>query len=701
MPNTKPYLTPDLPAPVAGKMPERTTLHGDTRTDNYAWLRDENWQQVLKDPDTLSAHIRQHLEAENAYADALTAPLDALKEQLFQEMKGRISEDDTSAPMQWDDYWYYTRTQSGKQYPLYCRKIGRNGSEEVYFDANKAAEGLDFYNTAAVEVSPDHTRLALVEDTNGSEIFTLRVIDIATGKELTAPFSGVEGSVQWAADSTTLFYTVLGDNHRPCAVYRHRVGTPARDNQPVYREKDDRFYLALHKSADDSHILIEVSGHNNAEWHYLSAFTPKESFNCFRKRTADILYDLDYADGWFYILTNKDGAMDFKICACPFAQREPRHWQEVVPHKTGRLIEMFTLVKGFLIYEAVQNANPLIVCCDLDKSKTFTMPVAGEAYNISLQESLMYQTDIVRYCYENPAQPSQVIDFDLNTRAFKVVKEQDIPSGHNQDDYVVRRTIATGHDGTEIPVTLFYHKDTPTDGSAPLWLYGYGAYGLNSPAVFSTVNLVLVNRGFIYAIAHVRGGAEKGYRWYLDGKLQHKRNSFLDFIACAEHLIGKGYTIHGNVYAEGGSAGGLLMGAVINMRPDLWKLVHLAVPFVDVLNTMCDKELPLTPPEFHEWGNPADDEAAYACMADYCPYHNLTKKAYPHTLITSSITDSLVTYWEPAKYAAKMREVNTADTLTIMKMEMATGHGGASGRYDALKEYAFEYAIVLTIFGRA
>lgn len=697
MPNLK--LTENLPPPVANRMPESITLHGETRTDNYAWLRDENWQEVLQNPDALSAHIRAHLDAENAYTDALTAPLDDLKQELFEELKGRIPEDDMSAPVHWDDYWYYTRTEAGKQYPIYCRcKGSMDAPEEVYFDANQAAAGLEFYKTAAVKVSPDHTRLALVEDTNGSEIFTLRVIDIATGDALTAPFSGVAGSIEWSADSNILFYTVMDDNHRPCAVYRHQVGTPASENQPVYREKDSGFFLNVSKSSDDNYILIEAGGHTNSEWHYLSAHTPKEAFKCFHKRQPDVEYDLDYADGRFYIQTNADGATDFKIQSCSFLETDPESRRYVVPHQEGRLIEGFTLVEGYLIRQELADATPQIVIHNLETGAEETISFPEEAYSLSLMGSAMFKTETIRFAYASPATPDQVYDYNLRSGTRELVKEKNVPSGHNPEDYVVRRTFATSHDGVEVPITVFHHTDTPQDGTAPLWLYGYGAYGMDMPVHFSTTRLSLVNRGFVFAIAHVRGGSEQGYGWYLDGKLGHKKNTFLDYIACAEHLIAEGYTKAGNIYAEGLSAGGLLMGAVTNMRPDLWRLVHLGVPFVDVLNSMSDIDLPLTPPEFPEWGNPAEDREMYAYMASYCPYQNLTAKDYPHTLITSSLTDYRVTYWEPAKYAAKMREVNTADTLTIMKMEMATGHGGASGRYDALKEYAFEFSVVLTIF---
>ena len=696
-------LAKNVTPPTARKLPESTSLHGVSRTDNYAWLRDPNWQEVLKNPKKLSREIRSHLDAENAYTDALTAPLQNLQQELFEEMKGRLSEDDSSAPMAWDDYWYYTRVEAGKQYPLYCRRKGSmDAPEEVYFDVNAQAEGRDFYKAAAVKVSPDHTRLALVEDTNGSEIFTLRVIDIVTSTELTAPFSGVAGCVQWAADSNTLFYTVVDDNHRPYAVYRHKVGTGPDDNQPVYKEKDPGFFLGLGKSADDSYILIRAGGHTNTEWHYLSAHNPKEPFKCFRKRRPDVEYDLDYADGTFYIQTNEDGAIDGKICSAPFlVGGDESRWQEIISHKPGRLIEGFDLAKGYLVRQQMEDATPAIIVRDLNTGREEEISFKEEAYTLSLQGSAMYRADTFRYSYTSPTTPAQVFDYNLITGERTMVKQQDVPCGHNPDDYEVRRTTAISHDGAEVPVTVFYHKDTPQDGTAPLWLYGYGAYGNAIPAHFSTIRLSLVNRGFVFAIAPIRGGTEKGYGWYLDSKKEKKVNTFLDYIAAAEHLIADGYTTAGNIYAEGRSAGGMLMGTVTNMRPDLWKLVHLGVPFVDVLNTMCDKDLPLTPPEWPEWGNPLESRDDYDTIADYCAYQNLAAKDYPHTLITSSLTDYRVTYWEPAKYAAKMREVNTADTLTIMKMEMATGHGGASGRYDNLKEYAFEYAVVLAIFGRA
>ena len=694
-------LAHNIPPPQANRQPETFTLHGQARTDNYSWIRDPNWAKVLKNPDLLSSEIREHLEAENAYTEALTATLGDLREDLFEEMKARVNEDDSSPPTRVDDYWYYTRVQAGKQYPIYCRRKGSmSAPEEVYFDANKAAAGLEFYKTAAVLVSPDHSRLALVEDTNGSEVFTLRVINIASGDELTSPFSGVAGDLVWAADSNTLFYTVVDKNHRPCAVYRHQVGTDPSDNQPVYREKDSAFFLDLDKSADKSLILIHAGGHTNSEWHYLSADTPRAHFKCFKKRVADMEYNLDYADGSFFIRTNADGATDFKICRCSFLHNNQEDWEEIIPHSPGHLVQGFVLTENTLVRQEMHEATPRIVLLDMAKGSEREITFDEAAFDLALYPSPMYETETIRFAYDSPATPPQVYDYNLRDGSRELVKEDTIPSGHTPDDYIVRRTTAISHDGAEVPVTVFFHKDTPQDGTAPLWLYGYGAYGLAMPADFSRIRLSLVNRGFVFAIAHIRGGTEKGYGWYLDSKKEKKVNTFHDYIAAAEQLITEGYTTPGNIYAEGASAGGMLMGTVTNMRPDLWKLVHLGVPFVDVLNTMADADLPLTPPEWPEWGNPVESQDDYNTIAGYCAYNNLTAQDYPHTLITSSLTDYRVTYWEPAKYAAKMREVNTADTLTIMKMEMATGHQGASGRYDKLKEYAFEYALVLTIFGR-
>ncbi len=687
--------------PTATKVQKNITQHGKTRRDDYAWLKDVNWQAVLKDPSKLDAAIRAHLDAENAYTNAVTAPLAQLQEELFQEMKGRLADDDSSAPMRDGPYLYYRREEAGKQYPIYCRKADESADEEVYFDVNVAADGLDFYKNAALAVSPDHTMLAIVEDTNGSEIYTLRVINIATGKQVGQSVSGLGGSLVWANDNKTLFYTIVDDNHRPCAVKRHVLGTDPATDKEVYREKDAGYFMSLGKSSDDSYIFLRIGSHTTTEWRFMKANKPTGTFEVFAERIDDEEYDLDFADGTFYIVTNKDGAVDSKICTCPEATPGRANMVDLVPYQQGTLIEGIHLVDGYLLRQEMHDALPRIIIRNLKTGEEKAISFPEEAFNLSLVGSYEYNTSVVRFVYNSPSTPAQTYDYDVATDSRTMVKQQEVPSGHNPADYVVRRLTATSHDGAQVPITVLHHKDTPIDGSAPMWLYGYGSYGHAIPASFSTIRLAMVNRGFVFAVAHIRGGTERGQQWYLDAKKDKKVNTFHDFIAAADHLIDQNYTTAGNIYAEGRSAGGLLMGAVTNMRPELWKMVHLGVPFVDVLNTISDDTLPLTPPEWPEWGNPITDAAAYDDIEAYCPYHNLEAKAYPHTLITSSLTDYRVTYWEPAKYAAKMREVNTADTLTIMKMEMATGHGGASGRFDSLRESAFEIALVLAIFNKA
>ena len=687
--------------PTAQKQPKTITQHGRTRTDDYAWLKDVNWQKVLKKPDLLNTAIRAHLDAENAYTDAVTAPLAQLQEELFQEMKGRLADDDSTAPMRNGPYLYYRREEAGKQYPIYCRKADADAPEEVYFDVNEAADGLEFYKNAALAVSPDHTMLAVVEDTNGSEIFTLRVIDLGNGKQIGDSVTGLGGSIEWANDNKTLFYTIVDDNHRPIGVKRHTLGTDPASDVEVYMEADSGYFLSLGKSSDDSFIFLRIGSHTTTEWRYMSADDANDTFKVFAERIDEEEYDLDFADGTFYVVTNKDGAVDNKICTCPEATPGRANMVDLVPYQQGTMIEGMHLVKGYLLRQETNNALPRIVIRDLRTGTEKTIDLKEEAFTLSLVGSYDYDTDTVRFVYNSPSTPSQVYDYNVRKDTRVMVKEQVVPSGHNASDYVVRRLTATSHDGAQVPVTVLHHKDTPLDGSAPMWLYGYGSYGHAIPASFSTIRLAMVNRGFVFAIAHIRGGTERGQQWYLDAKKDKKVNSFEDFCAVADHLIAAGYTSAGNIYAEGRSAGGLLMGAVVNMRPELWKVVHLGVPFVDVVNTISDDTLPLTPPEWPEWGNPITDAQAYDDIAAYCPYHNLSPKAYPHTLITSSLTDYRVTYWEPAKYAAKMREANTADTLTIMKMEMATGHGGASGRFDSLREDAFELSVVLALFNKA
>jgi oligopeptidase B len=688
--------------PVAAKRPQSLGLHGRSRTDDYAWLKDPNWQEVLRNPAKLDSAIKAYLDAENAYTDALTAPTKALQQALFDELKGRMAEDDSSAPQQDGDWWYYKRLVKGQQYPLFCRRYkSLTAPEQVYYDVNAAAAGLAFYKVGTVAVSPDHTLVAIADDTNGSELFTLRVLDIATGKVVAGPITGTGGNVVWANDNRTLFYTLVDNNHRPYSVRRHVIGGAPGTDAEVYKEADAGMFLTLDRTSDERFIVLQSGNHDQSEAYVLDADAPQGAFRLFAPRKAGEEYHLDHADGQFFIRTNADGATDFKVCVCPTGHTGRAHWRDLVPYRAGVMVDTLHLVKDYLLRLEVEDALPRIVVRHLPTGAEHTIAFTEAAYALGAAGSLMYNTTVVRFSYTSPATPSQVFDYDLATGTRTLVKEQLIPSGHNPADYVVARTHATSPDGTAVPVTLLYRKDTPLDGSAPLWLYGYGAYGLSIPAGFSARRLSLVDRGFVFALAHIRGGNDKGHGWYLDGKMEKKENTFADFIAAAEHLIAQGYTSAGNIFAEGRSAGGMLMGAVTNLRPELWKVVHLGVPFVDVLNTMCDDTLPLTPPEWPEWGNPITDAAAYDRLAGYCPYTNLVPKAYPHTLITSSLTDYRVTYWEPAKYTAKMRANNTADTLTILKMEMSTGHGGASGRFDALWEDAFEFATILALFGKA
>ncbi len=686
------------PPPVAKKHDHKIDMHGKIRNDVYAWMRDENWQEMFKNPSLLKPEIRAYLEAENQYTDQVTAETKKLQAELFEEMKGRMPKDDQSAPVKDGDYYYYHRVEQGKQYPIYCRKHKTlQAQEEIIFDVNQAAAGFEYFNVHSVKVSPDHKKLAYIVDTNGSEINTLHIFEIETGWVITKGHENISASLAWANDSETLYYLTTYKPPRANKLWRHRIGQPQDQDRLLYEEKDESFFPNLKKSSDQQFIFLKSNSHTTSEYHYLNADNPNGRLEVFAPRLKDEEYDIDHGGDQFFIRTNRD-AIDFKIMTCLTKETSRFKWRDFIDYEPGKMILDMVVFKKYFVRLEQKQALPQLVVHHFESGIEYTIDAADAAYDLDFIGSREFKTTTLRFGYTSPSTPMQIIDYDMATKTDKLVKEQVIPSGHNPDDYVVERDFAETADGVDVPITILRHKDTPVDGTAPLWLYGYGSYGSSSRAYFSQIRLSLVNRGFIFAIAHVRGGMECGYQWYLDGKFNKKMNTFTDFITVAEHLIKKRYATAGNIYAEGRSAGGMLMGAVTNMRPDLWKMVHAGVPFVDVLNTMSDETLPLTPPEWPEWGNPIVSQIDYNRIVAYSPYDNVATKDYPNILVTAGLTDPRVTYWEPAKWVAKLRDHKTDDNLILMKMEMGMGHGGASGRFDVLKEYAFEYAIVLSIF---
>ena len=688
-------------APRAEQRSRIMVHHGIEKNDPYAWLRADNWQEVMhQGKEALPEDIRSYLEAENAYMSKEMADTEALQDTLFEEMKGRIKQDDSSVPSPDGPYAYSSRFVEGGQYPLVVRMPREGGDEEIMLDGNKEAQGHAFFRLASTSHSPDHALLAWAVDTKGSEYFTIRVRDLATGAERDDQLEETTGGGVWSADSTHLYYTWLDDNHRPCKVFRHRLGTSQSDDVLIYEEKDPGFFVGIGKSQSGNHIIIDCHDHETSECYLLDARDNDAKARLIAARETGIEYSVDEGMGILYILTNADGAEDFKLVTAAPTQSGRDHWQDMISHEPGRLILTHEIYKRHLVWMERADGLPRIQIRNIANGAQHAIAFDEEAYALGLGGALEFDTDVIRFSYSSMTTPSRTYDYNMANRSRTLRKEQEVPSGHDPEVYITRRLMAKSHDGVDVPVTLLYRKDTALDGSAPCLLYGYGSYGISIPAGFSTNALSLVNRGFVYAIAHIRGGKEKGFSWYKDGKREKKTNSFKDFIAVGDYLVEQGFTSRGRIVAEGGSAGGMLMGAVANMAPTLFSGILAIVPFVDVLNTMLDDTLPLTPPEWPEWGNPIASEEDYKLIAGYSPYDQITATSYPAILAVGGLTDPRVTYWEPAKWVAKLRENRTDDNLLLLKINMDSGHAGASGRFDRLKETALEYAFALKISDR-
>jgi oligopeptidase B len=691
----------NLPAaPVAEKKPVTDTRHGISRTDDYAWFRADNWQAMFKDPTLLDPAIRSHLEAENTYMEAALSDTKPLQEKLFEEMKGRIKQDDSSVPMKDGPYAYGTLFVTGGEQPHYFRTPRDGGEKQVLLDGDKEAEGKDYFRLAGIDNSSDHTHGIWGYDDKGSEYFTLRVRNLATGEDLDDVIENTGGGGAWAPDGKSFFYTLQDENHRPSKVFHHIIGQPQSTDRLVYEEKDPGFFMGVGGSLLEDWIFIDIHDHETSEYRLLSTADLTAEPVIVAKREEGVEYSMTEGGDVFYILTNDGDAKDFKIMEAPVTAPGKENWKEVVPHEPGRLILSHLAHARHLLWLERRDGLPRIVIRDRATGEEHAIAFAEEAYSLGLQGAAEYDTDTIRFSYSSMTTPSQLFDYNMVTRERVLLKTQEVPSGHTIDDYVTRRVMATSHDGAQVPVSLLYHKDTKLDGSAPCLLYGYGAYGISIPASFSTNNLSLADRGFVYAIAHIRGGKDKGFEWYEAGKMEHKQNTFKDFIAAADHLVTEGFTSYDKIIAEGGSAGGMLMGAVANMAPEKFAGIIAAVPFVDVLTTMLDDTLPLTPPEWPEWGNPIDSEEEYHWIAAYSPYDNVGATAYPPLLAISGLTDPRVTYWEPTKWVAKLREYSTGDAPILLKTNMAAGHGGKSGRFQRLEEIAFEYSFAIKVAGK-
>ena len=682
--------------PVAPRQPKRIEQLGRVRTDDYAWMKDENWREVLHDPKALRADIRAHLEAENAYTKAMLASTEALQTQLFDEMKGRIKPDDASVPEPDGQFEYYVRYEAGAQHPIYARRFRSPAAkEEVLLDADALSKGKAFFNLAAAEHSPDHSLYAYAADEQGSEIYRIHVKSLGSGEVVAEPIEQATGDFCWSQDSNWLFWIWRDAEGRPAKVFRRPARGGAEDDVMVYEETDDGFFLHLHRSSSGAYVVIGAGNHETSETWLIPCADPASEPRLVEPRQAGVLYDLEHWGDRFVVRTNSGGAVDFKLMWADEADPSKASWREFVPHRPGRMIEGVTAFSGHLVRSEISDAVDRIVVTERGSLEEHAIAFDEEAYALGVDGGYEYDTTTLRFVYQSPTTPRQWFDYHMDQRTRILLKTQEIPSGHHPESYVVRRLKARAADGAEIPITVLYRRGTPVDGTAPLLLYGYGAYGLSMPASFSIVRLSLVDRGWIFAIAHIRGGAEKGRGWFLDGRRFTKKNSFTDFVASAEHLIGSGYGQAGRIVAQGGSAGGMLMGAAANLRPDLFAGIVAEVPFVDVLNTISDEDLPLTPPEWPEWGNPIRDAKAYDYIASYSPYDNVAPRSYPAILATGGLSDPRVTYWEPAKWVARLREAGRAPRPVLLKMNMDAGHGGASGRFDHLKDPALAYAFAI------
>jgi len=684
-------------APVAKKIPVTIEQLGRVRTDDYQWMKDDNWQAVLRDPTVIKADVKAHLLAENAYREAMMVSTLPLQAAMFEEMKGRIKEDDSSVPSSDGPWEYYVEYRTGDQHPRYMRKPRGGGDAQLLLDANALAEGKAFSEVGAADHSPDHGLFAYAEDAQGSEYHHIYVRDLVTGAVLPEVIEAAYGDFTFSPDSQWLFWTHRDDNGRPDKIFRR----PARGGETtlVYEEGDDGMFLSVGRTSDDAFIGISIGDSETSEFRYIPAATPTATPVVLDPREVGRLYDADHWGDRWIIRTNADGAIDFRIVEAPTATPGKAHWTDLVAHTPGRYIEGVALVKDFIGRQERADANTTIVIRDRAGTE-HQISVDEPAYSLSLRGASEFDTTTMRYTYSSPSTPTSTYDYDLATRARTLRKVQEVPSGHNPADYVVERLNAPAPDGQVVPVTILRRKSTPVDGSAPVLLYGYGSYGAPMPASFATNRLSLVDRGWIYAIAHVRGGSDKGWGWFLDARRMTKKNTFTDFIASAEHLIARNYASTGHIVAEGRSAGGMLMGAINNMRPDLWAGVIGGVPFVDVINTMSDTSLPLTPPEWPEWGNPIEDPEAYDYMMSYSPYDNVEARAYPAVLATGGLSDPRVTYWEPEKWVARLRPATTSGKPVLLKINMEAGHAGSSGRFDYLKEVAHDYSFAVWAIDR-
>ncbi len=669
----------------AKKIKKELTTHNDTRIDNYYWLRDREDPKVIK-----------YLENENEYSDAVMKDTKKLQTKLYDEMVNRIKQEDESVPYKFNGYYYYTRFEKGNEHPIYCRKKGSlESKEEILLNENEMAKGFSYFHIADFSVSPDNKIIAYSVDTLSRRKYTIKFINLEMGKLLKDNIPNTSGNIVWANDNKTIFYNVKDESLRPYKTVKHILRTDVKNDKTVYEEKDNTFYHTVSKSKSQKYILFCSESTLFTEYHILDANTPNGKLKIIQPRQKDLEYNVDHIGKYFYIRTNKD-AKNFKIVRTEIEHLSQEYWVDVIPAREDILISDFEIFNNYLVVKEFKNALPFIKILDFVNDKKYTIDIKEPAYTLWISTNPEGDSDILRYGYESMTTPSSIYDFNMVTKEKKLMKEEEVLGDFDKNNYQTERLFATACDCTKVPISIVYRKGLKKNGKAPLLIYGYGSYGNNMPAYFSTVRLSLLNRGFVYAIAHIRGGQEMGRKWYEDGKLLKKKNTFYDFIDCTKYLVKEKYASPEKVFAMGGSAGGLLMGAISNMAPDLYTGIIAQVPFVDVVTTMLDESIPLTTGEYDEWGNP-NVKKYYDYMLSYSPYDNVEAKEYPNMLITTGLHDSQVQYWESAKWVAKLRDLKTDDKLLLIKINMDYGHGGASGRFEVYKEYALEYAFIFKI----
>lgn len=688
----KKHTWPAVQPPVAELIPQKRTIHGDTVTDNYYWMID-----YFKEGPNSEKTI-DYIKSENAYLEEMMSGTTSLQADLFKELKGRIREKDESVPVFKNGYYYYSRTEEGKEYSKYCRKKDTLESpEEILLDIDELAKGHAYYSARGYSISPDNQLLAYGVDNVSRRQYTIYIKNLATGELTGDAIPNTEGDPVWAADNNTIFYTAKNpETLLSEKIQKHRLGTDAGTDPVVYEEKDKSNYIGLDKSKSGKYIFIYSQATLSSEARMIHADQPDAEFKVFQPRTKDVLYSVVALQDKFLIVTNWE-AQNFRLMECPPNQTEKEHWKEVIPHRSDVLLEEVEEFRDFIVISERKNGLAQLRIRNLNGPE-HDIDFGEPAYTAAIGSNPDYNSKTLRYIYTSMTTPVSVYDYHMDTRAKTLMKQQEVVGGYNREEYTTERLYATATDGTQVPISLVYKKGLKKDGNAPLLLYAYGSYGHSMDASFSSNNLSLLNRGFVFAIAHIRGGQEMGREWYEDGKLMKKMNTFTDFIDCGKFLIAEKYTSAEHLYAQGGSAGGLLMGAIINLQPDLWNGVIAQVPFVDVVNTMLDESIPLTTNEFDEWGNPKNADA-YHYMKSYSPYENITAKDYPNMLVTTGLHDSQVQYFEPAKWVAKLRATKTGKNVLLFKTDMDFGHGGASGRFDYLRDIALNYAFLLTLEG--